>query len=148
MMQKWTEATGDDAAEILPLLEDFYREERLVFDLDTNGGALRSLLSDVRLGRVFVLRSDRGFGGYLIATMGFSVEFGGVFVLLDELYVAPEFRGKGAWREGFAAMEKWAAGLGISAIRLEVNHHNEKARTIYLKYGFRDDERGILTLRI
>ncbi len=144
----WVMASRADQAELLPLVRDFYEEERLVYDEKRVPDALADLLGDPALGGVWAWWNGGGILGYLIATIGFSVEFGGRFVLLDELFISPAFRGRGGWRDGFAEVEKWAAEIGAGAIRLEVNHHNEKARSLYLKYGFGDDERGILTKRL
>ena len=36
--------------------------------------------------------------------------------------------------------------LGFSVLRLEVNHHNTRAKALYLSAGFQDDSRDILTL--
>lgn len=144
----WKIARPEHHVELLALLRDFYAEEQLEFNPARIGTALETLLDDPGLGIVLILTQAGRIGGYLIATAGFSVEFGGYFVLVDELYLAPDFRGRGEWKNAIAATEEWAAGIGASAVRLEVNHHNEKAAAIYLKYGFKDDHRAILSKRV
>jgi len=144
----WQHATPDDVEELLPLLADFYAEEQLIHDAGSIRAAVVDLLADPDLGGVWLLRVEGALAGYLIAVTGYSVEFGGRYVLLDELFIRPEFRGGGKWRQGFREVEKWALGRGIRTIRLEVNHHNEKARNLYLADGFSDDERSIFTKRL
>jgi len=141
----WQIARPEHHEELLSLLRDFYAEEQLEFHPARIGPALETLLDDPGLGIVLILTQGGRIGGYLIATAGFSVEFGGHFALVDELYLAPDFRGRGEWKNALAATEEWAAAIGASAVRLEVNHHNEKAAAIYLKYGFHDDQRSILS---
>ncbi len=145
---EWTPALPADLATLLPMLEAFYEEEKLVHDAGATGSAVRELLENPALGKIWLLRSGQTTAGYLIAIIGFGVEFGGRYVLLDELFIRPEFRGNGRWRQGFGEVEEWAAANGIAAMRLEVNHHNAKAKSLYLGYGFTDDERSILTKRI
>ena len=76
---------------------------------------------------------------------GFEYEKGH-FVLLDELYLAPAARGRGWGRQALALARDWAIVEGASVMRLEVNHHNARAKALYLSAGYRDDERDILTL--
>jgi hypothetical protein len=83
--------------------------------------------------------------GYAVIAMGFSLEQGGHFMLLDELYLSHRARVVAA------ASRRWpsansARGRGVSRLRLEVNHHNELARRLYLASGYIDDTRDLLTL--
>jgi GNAT superfamily N-acetyltransferase len=144
----WQRAIPDDVEEFLPLLEAFYVEELLEHDAVFVRKAVGDLLVQPNLGGVWLLRVEGVLAGYLIATLGFSVEFGGRYVLLDELFILPEFRGGGKWRQGFREVETWARQRGIHAVRLEVNHHNEKAASLYLKDGFSNDRRSIFTKRL
>ena len=136
-----------DLAVLLPMLEAFYEEEQLAHDPDGTAAAIKELLERPSAGRILILRRGVSVAGYLIAIIGFGVEFGGRYVLLDELFIRPGFRGHGQWRVGFAEVEQWAVAEGIGFLRLEVNHHNSKAKGLYLGYGFTDDERSILTKR-
>ena len=141
----WSLATEGEQPELLEMLAAFYVEEQLVHDPEGTSAAVRTLLGDPSLGAIWLLKCDGSTAGYLIASIGFSVEFGGRYVLLDELFIRPQFRGHGQWRKGFAEVERWAAEKGIHTLRLEVNHHNSRAKGLYLGYGFADDERSILT---
>lgn len=141
----WTIAAPTDGEVLLDLLKHFYEEEKLTFIEGQTDEGLLHLLDHPDRGTVLVLRSGNISGGYVIATLCFSVEFGGLFALIDELYILPEFRGKGAWRAGFQLIEDWARAIGAKAVRLEVNHHNQKALDLYLDYGFEDNQRTILS---
>lgn len=144
----WQHATPDDVDDLLPLLEAFYAEELLMHDGASVRAAVVELLNNPNLGGIWLLRVEGALAGYLVAIIGYGIEFGGRYVLVDELYIRPEFRGGGKWRIGFREVEKWARSHGIRAMRLEVNHHNERAKRIYLNDGFSDDERSILTKRL
>ena len=151
-MLTWTPAEPDDAPAILALMEQFYREEHLEFDADATGGALCELLAQQgpnSPGRVFLLvegcpRSEPR--GYLVLTMGFSLEFHGRYAVLDEIYLTPACRGMGNGRRAI----EFAAGiakneLNARTLRLEVTNHNQRARALYERSGFRDDDRGTMT---
>jgi len=164
---RWVEATVGDETVVLALMETFYREERLVFSEERARAAVRELLARPELGRVFLLsdaqggrhggrpsreegsseggEDSRAAYGHLVLTFGFSVEFGGRFVLLDEVFVGAEVRGKGFGKEAVEFAAAWAREQGVAALRLEVNRANGHAREVYLRREFKDEQRDLLT---
>jgi GNAT superfamily N-acetyltransferase len=143
---RWTEATAEDETVVLALMEAFYREEGLVFSEEAARRAVKQLLGRPELGRVFLLRDTDGkTHGHLVLTFGFSLEFGGRFVLLDEVFVGAEIRGRGYGKGAVEFAASWAREQGAAALRLEVNRANTHARGVYLKRGFRDDARDLFT---
>jgi GNAT superfamily N-acetyltransferase len=141
----WTPATAGDVPRVVELMRDFYAEEKLVYHEERAVRAVSELFVEPVPGRVFLLREGAEVHGYVVGTMGFSLEFGGRFVLLDELYLRPTVRGRGEGRRALACIETWARDQGVFTTRLEVNDHNEKARAIYVKAGYVDERRGIFT---
>jgi GNAT superfamily N-acetyltransferase len=141
----WTAATLAEQEIVLDLIRAFYAEEGLRFDEIATPRAARELLSQPDRGTILLLEIDGEIAGYLVATLGFSLEFGGRFVLLDELFIRPDFRGRGAAKSGFQQVEAWAVSMAAAAIRLEVNHHNATAHAVYVKSSFIDDRRHLLT---
>lgn len=145
----WRAATLDDEPALLALLEAFYREEHLALDPARARRSIHELLTTPALGGIFLIAPPPAPPvGYLVLTFGFSLEFGGRFALLDELYVAPSCRGRGWGRLALAFAETWSRAQGASALRLELNHANTYARALYLKTGFVDDRRDLFTRRL
>ena len=149
----WLPATLADGPEALELMRAFYAEEHLAFDGATQGRALDVLLSDPSLGGVFLLRPEGSAPaptplGHLVLTRGHSLEFGGRFLLLDELYLAPAVRGRGEGRRALAFAEQQARAAGAQALRLEVSRENSRARSAYLRAGFVAETRDLMTLRL
>lgn len=130
---------------LVPLIQAFYQEEQLRFDREQTLPAIRQLLNVPTLGKILIFRHHGEASGYMAATLGFSIEFGGRFVLLDELFLLPAVRGRGWWQQGLAKIEIWATEIGATCIRLEVSHYNDTAKSIYQKAGFTDDRRHLLT---
>lgn len=144
-IMSWTRATHSDTHALLDLMREFYLEERLTFDSHRTPLAVAQLLATPALGVVLLLRGEVGALGYLVASFGFSLEFGGRFVLLDELFLRPAARGRGESRRALDILESWASAQGALTTRMEVNRHNDKARAIYLKSGYQSQDRDILT---
>ncbi|KRG41580.1 hypothetical protein ARC78_10945 [Stenotrophomonas pictorum JCM 9942] len=140
-------AGPEDFPRLIAMVRDFYVEDEILYQSGLVEPGLRSLLENASHGAVLLLSSeDVTEAGYITLGWCFSVEQGGRFVLLDELYLTPAVRGRGWGRQALALARDWAAGEGAAVIRLEVNHHNARAKRLYLAAGYRDDERDILTL--
>lgn len=142
-------AAADDFPHLIDMVRDFYIEDEIPYQAELVEPGLRSLLDNGHHGAVLLLSGDEvAQAGYITLGWCFSVEQGGRFVLLDELYLTPAARGRGWGRQALALARDWAAAQGAAVIRLEVNHHNARARKLYLSAGYRDDERDILTLSL
>lgn len=137
-----------DFPQLITMVRDFYVEDQIPYIAERVEPGLHTLLDEPSCGAALLLLADDQVVGYITLGWCFSVEQGGRFVLLDELYLGPAARGRGWGRQALALARDWAAGQGAAVIRLEVNHHNAKAKALYLSAGYRDDERDILTLSL
>lgn len=146
----WHEAHAADAPALLALMQAFYAEEHLAFDPARARTAADTLLSSADRGRIFLVHESPCVApvGYFVLTFGFSLEFGGRFVLLDEFYLAPAVRGRGWARLALDFAAQWARAQGASALRLELNQANARARALYLKSEFTSDGRDLFTRRL
>lgn len=143
--QETRTASLADAAALLEAMQAFYLEEGLAFDPARADSALGELLANGSLGRIVLALDSQRVAGYAVATVGFSLEFGGRFVLLDELYVEVSARGRGFASRLLDAVEEYAGELGVQAIRLEVEHGNAAAQAIYERRGFARHDRHLMT---
>jgi ribosomal protein S18 acetylase RimI-like enzyme len=140
-----TLATLADEPVLGELIREFYAHEGLVFDEARTLGAFRTLVADPHLGRVWIFRVGGEAVGYLAVTVCFSLEFAGRYALVDELYVREAHRGRGI---GARALEAAAAACGeldVSALRLEVDVWNTRARDLYRRLGFELQERHMMS---
>ncbi|MDQ3755908.1 MAG: GNAT family N-acetyltransferase, partial [Acidobacteriota bacterium] len=83
--------------------------------------------------------------GYLVLTLGFSLEFKGRDALIDELYLRESFRDQGFGQQAIAFAIKWCQARNIRALHLEVERANARAQAAYRKAGFKDHDRYLLT---
>lgn len=110
--------------------------------------SLRAALAGDPLVRVWVIELDGAPVGYLALSLGFSIEVGGRDALIDELYLEEAARGRGVGRRALAFAEQECRKLGVRRICLEVERHNQDARRIYERAGFRDHDRSLLSRRL
>ena len=78
-------------------------------------------------------------------TLGYSLEFHGRDAFIDELYVVPEYRGRGIGSNVMRIVEDACRELGVRAVHLEVERDNPAARALYLRFGFKEHDRLLMT---
>jgi len=138
-------ARPDDVEALLALHRDFFAEDHYPYHEEETRANLALLLRDPSLGRVLVIEDDGATAGYLVLTFGFSLEFSGRNGLVDELYVAPGYRGCGHGTRALAAAEELCRELGIRALHLVVERYKEAAQALYRRVGFVAYERNVMT---
>lgn len=134
-----------DADALLVLMREFYAYEHLAFDEALARAALLEMLGDGAFGRVWLIRHEGEVAGYVVITFGFSLEFGGRYALVDELYIGEAHRGRGVGTQTLGFVAESCRAFGVSALRLEVERSNIGAHTVYRKFGFTDHDRYLMT---
>lgn len=141
----FTLATPDDAELLIALMREFYAVEHLAFDEPRARDAAQQILRHRAHGVVQLMRAGEQSLGYLVLTFGFSLEFGGRFALLDELYLRKDFRGRGIGRASLDWVEAFCRRESIGVVRLEVDRDNARAQQLYRQNAYRGHNRDLLT---
>lgn len=81
----------------------------------------------------FVFEEKDEILGYGMIAKSFSTEFGKPCIWVEDLYMKPEYRGKGIGSKFFEYLEK---NYTDCIFRLEVEEENERAIHVYEKNGF------------
>lgn len=107
--------------------------------------AAKELLIKPLFGGIWLLKLGAAHIGHLILTVGFSLEFAGNDMFIDELFIEEAYRGKGLGKQALAFAQTQADQSGIQAIHLEVERANIIAQEIYRKFGFVNHDRYLMT---
>ena len=141
-------ASRPDIDVLVPVVREFYADEGIPWDEAMLREALDALLSDPANGRLLLIERDGALAGYIVLGFCFSLEFGGRYGLLDELYVLPSQRGGGLGKLALAEVEALCLREGLRAVRLEVSDDNEHAHGIYQRSGYDAHPRRLMTSRL
>ena len=138
-------AGASDLDLLLELAREFYLGEKLPYDEGVLRRAYAALWAAPLHGAAWLARNGGELAGYGVLACGFSLEYGGRDAFVDELFVRPDVRDRGIGSGILDAMEAECRRQGIRALHLEVDRDNPDGRRLYLRRGFVDHERHLMT---
>ena len=141
-------ATTSDLDQLLEMMGEFYTEVGYPFDSGHAATAFRELLVDGRLGRAWLIEHDGLEAGYIVVTLGYSMEYGGHDAFIDDLFVRPAYRNRGLGSRAVAEARAFCLSLGVRALHLETEQGNGAGLAIYRRTGFASAGRQLFTLRL
>ncbi|MBL8482838.1 MAG: GNAT family N-acetyltransferase [Rhodocyclaceae bacterium] len=131
-------AGGADIPAMAALLQElFAREADFQPDLAKQCAGLRLILDQPERGRLFVLRAEGRVIGMANALTLVSTAEGAPVLLLEDLILAAEWRGRGLGRRLVEHICAWAAAQGMTRVTLLTGHDNHAAQAFYAAAGFR-----------
>ncbi len=137
-----------DLDRLSALVADFHASRGMTRDEATLGAGLMPLLAGSPHGAAYLMGPARAPIGYVVVTFGWSLEFGGLDALIDEIYIRPAVRGRGIAREVLTALPGALGRAGIRAIHLEIGRDDAESRRFYARAGFVARENALLMTRV
>lgn len=136
-----TLAKQGDIDSILPLIAAYHAEVGIAQDDDTRRAAVMPLLDGSPHAVIYLAGPVRAPIGYALISFGWSLKFGGLDGILDEIYVRPGVRRRGIGSEMLLALPRALAGAGLRALHLETARDDRDARAFFKRMHFtaRDD---------
>jgi GNAT superfamily N-acetyltransferase len=133
-------ATAAEVASVAELLDAF----NLEYDTPTPGKAVLAtrLARLLASGDVVALLTGDPAVAVTLLTLRPNVWYDGPVALLDELYVAPEVRGRGLGSALLAAAEALTRQRGGELLEINVDGDDTGARRFYERHGYVNSEPG------
>ncbi len=143
---KFSEIAAKDIDVVIQMMADFYAIDNYPFDVAVAKGLLMEFLENETLGKGWLIWYEDKPVGYVILTFVFSFEYKGRIAFLDELFIASEVRGKGFGKQAVDFIAAEAKKNSVKIIYLEVENHNEAAKSLYLSKNYTLHNRGLMKL--
>jgi GNAT superfamily N-acetyltransferase len=125
---------------------DFYAEGGFTLARAAAERTFRTLLAAPDLGTVWLLESGREPAGFVVLTVSFSMEYGGLRGFVDDFFVSRPFRRRGLGVAALQAVKDECLRRGVRALLVETGPDNEAALAVYRRAGFRDTGHLLLAL--
>ena len=98
--------------------------------------AIGPLIANEQLGDLLVAEQGEDLAGYLVITWGWGIESGGAEALIDEMFVAAEYRHQGVGTLLMTEGQSRASAKDVKVIFLETEQSNPESRELYDRLGF------------
>ncbi len=131
-------ATPDDAALLLELVKELATYERLAHEVVATPDEIReSLFGKNRRAEALLLREGDKAVAFAIFFHNFSTFVGRAGIYLEDIYVKPEYRGKGYGKRLFQEVAKIAVERNCGRYEWAVLDWNQPAIDFYKSFGAR-----------
>ena len=142
-------ALPGDIATLVALMAQFYAESNYGLDRELAEKAFAAILSDERLGYVWLIDDEAKVAGYIVLTLRFGMEYGGLMACVDDLFVVPQSRNKGLATAALLQVRDFCKSIDVRAITVEVSHGNGSAQAVYRRLGLAEaPDRQLLALAL
>jgi GNAT superfamily N-acetyltransferase len=129
------QALPDDITTLVNLMAEFYAESAYELDRAIAEKAFADILADARLGYVWIIDENGKDVGYVVLTLRYGMEYGGLMACIDDLFVVPQSRNRGLSTAALSQVRDFCKSIGVRAITVEVSPSNVPAQTVYRRLG-------------
>jgi len=135
------QATIEDLPALVDLLIALFSEEAdFMPDAAKQERGLRLILEQPSRGRIFVLRNQLHIIGMINLLFTISTAEGGFVILLEDLIILPEHRGRGYGSMLIEFAKKYAKEKDFLRITLLTDKPNARSTGFYKQHGFVDSD--------
>ena len=136
-MIEFTKPTPEDRADYLRMVKEFFATDAVLFHVDDSHfeRCFEELLRSDEYTFCHLFRYDGETAGYALIAKTYSQEAGGMVWWIEEIYVLPEYRGKGIGSAYFDYLFSIKPD-NVKRMRLEVERENKGAVALYKRLGF------------
>ena len=145
MSVSFKKAEPSDLPVLMHFMQKFHEFDHTEpFDKAPATMAMETVISDERVGLVWLIKSSGEDVGYIVLTLHYRLESRGTCANLDELFISEANRGQGIGRKAMEFLEDTCKERGVAALQLEVKKDNPEAASLYEKVGFEKLDRAFM----
>ena len=145
MSISFNKAEHSDLPVLMRFMQEFHEFDHTEpFDEIPAKRAMEKVISDERVGLVWLIKSSGEDVGYIVVTLHYRLESRGTCANLDELYINEANRGQGIGSKAMEFLENTCQERGVSTMQLEVKKDNPEAASLYEKVGFEKLDRDFM----
>jgi GNAT superfamily N-acetyltransferase len=129
-------ATPDQRDIIIEMINELWTYDDVTADRDNINRAVDLVFSQPDLAEIHLLYEGDKVAGYFILVPSFGIEYGGLYVTLDELFVREPFRRRGLGRQIINFVLDRCREQGWLVVEAMAFQENETAQYFYGAHGF------------
>ena len=127
----------DDKDVYLQMAGEFYSTDAVLLHVGEEHftSTFEELMRSDDYAACYIFELDGEIAGYALLAKTYSQEAGGKVIWIEEIYVSPDFRGRGIGKAFFEFLLKNRPS-DVKRLRLEVERENSGAVKLYKSFGF------------
>ncbi len=127
----------EDFEEVFGMMKVFYASPAVLHKASEEvlRRDMEDCLSDMPFVEGYVFEEEGKIAGYAMAAKGYTTEYGGICIWVEDLYIKPEYRHRGLGTQFLTFLEKEYEGRAVR-FKLEVEEENKAAIEAYKKSGY------------
>ena len=129
-------ATPDQRDIVIEMINELWTYDDVAADRDNINRAVDLVFSQPDLAEIHLLYEGDEVAGYFILVPSFGIEYGGLYVTLDELFVREPFRRRGLGRKIINFVLDRCREQGWLVVEAMAFQENEMAQYFYGSHGF------------
>jgi GNAT superfamily N-acetyltransferase len=129
-------ATPDQRDIIIEMINELWTYDDVAADRDNINRAVDLVFSQPDLAEIHLLYEGDEVAGYFILVPSFGIEYGGLYVTLDELFVREPFRRRGLGRQIINFVLDRCREQGWLVVEAMAFQENKTAQYFYGAHGF------------
>lgn len=127
-----------DVAMLATMMMEVYAEAGLTLEREAAQRAFKQLIHSPDRGYVWVLESDATVAGFVVLTLMYAMEYGGLRGFVDDFFVRRAFRKRGLGALALARVKAHCLAMGVRALYVQTGPDNDVAQRVYKRAGFTD----------
>jgi len=133
-----------DVRMLAMMMIEFYAEADFPLSHEAAQRTFEELIRSPERGRVWLLEADATPAGFIVLTLAFAMEYGGLRGFVDDFFVRPQFRRRGLGAEAMALLKRHCSTAGVRALFVQAGSDNDAAQLFYKRAGFTDTGHQLL----
>jgi GNAT superfamily N-acetyltransferase len=127
-----------DVAMLATMMIEVYAEAGFPLSREPAERAFELLIRSPERGGVWLLECDATPAGFIVLTVMYAMEYGGLRGFVDDFYVRPQFRKRGLGGQALAIVKAHCLARSIRALFVQTGPDNAVAQRVYKRAGFTD----------
>jgi len=131
-------ALMSDVGMLATMMIEVYAEADFPLGREAAQRAFEPLIRAPTQGGVWILECDATPAGFIVLTVMYAMEYGGLRGFVDDFYVRPRFRRRGLGAKALAVVKSHCLATGVRALFVQTGPDNDVAQRVYKRAGFTD----------
>ena len=126
------------------MMIEFYAESNFPLGREAAQRPFEALIRAPERGGVWLLECEGTVAGFVVLTVAYAMEYGGLRGFVDDFYVRRTFRSRGLGAAALSTVKSHCVRIGVRALYVQAGPDNDVAQRVYKRAGFTDTGHQLL----